>query len=66
MHASTKKSKGLPIALIVAGAGLGAYLVIRKRQSAVGQQAAPKLDKVIDACNNSISTLEQRITRAAS
>jgi hypothetical protein len=50
--------------LFLTGAALGVYLAIKKTQEK--QTVGQRLDSVIDACQDSISTLEKRISRAAS
>ncbi|MBS1719207.1 MAG: hypothetical protein JST35_02045 [Armatimonadetes bacterium] len=64
MKTNQKNGAGVPMMLFLTGAALGVYLAIKKTQEK--QTVGQRLDSVIDACQDSISKLEQRISRAAS
>ncbi len=63
MTREATKHSAVPIAMIVTGAALGAFLVLRKRQE-IKAIATP--ERLADKCMRSLATLEQRITRIAS
>lgn len=65
MCESKKKQWGLPIALLVAGAGLGAYLVVRRKKWPTEQDVPKRLEHVLDACKHSLDALENRLETAA-
>jgi len=57
------KRSPLPFALLLTGAAIGAYLLIRKNQD---KPIAQTVERISDACAKSLAKLEQRITAIAS
>ena len=63
MTREATKPSAVPIALLVTGAALGAFLVLRKRHES---KVNPTPERLTDLCARSLAKLEQRITAIAS
>lgn len=63
MNREATKRSAIPLALVITGAAVGAYIVLKKRHE---RQISKAPERITDACARSLATLEQRITALAS